>query len=389
MCWGERLDSLNDKEFVWRYKVTKERYAWLCDQLRTQLAPRWNPIIASRDPAKRHHNDALSVELKLSMTLRFMAGGAVADIMDLHGVLSRETFYYTHSHTLGALDRVLRWPGDIVNDKLLWGEVSKGFSRFTAGIMHGCIGAIDGIAIKIVRPTEVPNPARYYCRKGFYALNVQAICDSDCRFLWVAARNPGSTHDSVAYEGTNLAMRIGDNIGSEGWWINGDEAYSSCPNIVTPFPGQRIEKIKDDFNFWLSNSRIRIEMAFGSLVSRWGIFWRPIRLSVATVAKLVAVAMRINNLCLDDRTTAKPRTVQDRYGDRTARYVDGASMANYNQDAPDGPFVYFISELAEQHTNSATTAQTQVTRALRDTMAYRLQDNHYERPARSTNSRRI
>ena len=75
MCWGERLDSLNDKEFVWRYKVTKERYAWLCDQLRTQLAPRWNPIIASRDPAKRHHNDALSVELKLSMTLRFMAGG--------------------------------------------------------------------------------------------------------------------------------------------------------------------------------------------------------------------------------------------------------------------------------------------------------------------------
>jgi hypothetical protein len=31
--------------------------------------------------------------------------------------------------------------------------------------------------------SDDPRPARYYCRKGFFAMNLQAVCDADRRFL--------------------------------------------------------------------------------------------------------------------------------------------------------------------------------------------------------------
>ena len=50
-------------------------------------------------------------------------------------------------------------------------------------VMHNIVGAIDGIAVKIrkprVRSDKVSNPDSFFCRKGFFALNVQAICDAD------------------------------------------------------------------------------------------------------------------------------------------------------------------------------------------------------------------
>jgi hypothetical protein len=73
----------------------------------------------------------------------------------------------------------------------------------------GCIGALDGLAVKIRCPMLsdlISDPGNYYCRNGFYdALNVQAICDKLLhRLLWVKTGNKGSTHDSTAFDGTRL-----------------------------------------------------------------------------------------------------------------------------------------------------------------------------------------
>ena len=51
---------------------------------------------------------------------------------------------------------------------------------------------------------EVPDPGNYYCPKGFYALNVQAICDRKKRFLWCLTGHKGGTHDSKAFFETKL-----------------------------------------------------------------------------------------------------------------------------------------------------------------------------------------
>ena len=56
---------------------------------------------------------------------------------------------------------------------LIPGEIKEN----SGGASYGTFGAIDGLAIQMKCPSGVADPVNYYCRKGFYALNVQAICD--------------------------------------------------------------------------------------------------------------------------------------------------------------------------------------------------------------------
>jgi DDE superfamily endonuclease len=53
------------------------------------------------------------------------------------------------------------------------------------------------------------------------------------------------------------------------------------------------------FNHILSSQRIAIERAFGVLIRRWGILWRPISFSLCKVAKIVRVCAMLHNICVD------------------------------------------------------------------------------------------
>ena len=67
-------------------------------------------------------------------------------------------------------------------------RLAQGFARFTDGIIATCIGAIDGVQIAIKKPSlsEAPNPTAYINRKGYFALNVQAVADSTGRIIWAS-----------------------------------------------------------------------------------------------------------------------------------------------------------------------------------------------------------
>lgn len=41
-------------------------------------------------------------------------------------------------------------------------------------------------------------------RKGYFSLNVQAICDADLKFMNVVARWPGSAHDATIFNNSIL-----------------------------------------------------------------------------------------------------------------------------------------------------------------------------------------
>lgn len=84
--------------------------------------------------------------------------------------------------------------------------IAAGFDKLGQGVMTGCVGAVDGVALKINRPRPgcAGNPKEYFNRKGFYAVVLQAICDHKRRFMFCSATMPGSTHDSRAFRHTSL-----------------------------------------------------------------------------------------------------------------------------------------------------------------------------------------
>ena len=62
-----RLNDLDDNAFKWRYKVGKVVFQCMVEALRDRLEPDHTRAIASSGPP-------VSTELKLSMTLRYLAG---------------------------------------------------------------------------------------------------------------------------------------------------------------------------------------------------------------------------------------------------------------------------------------------------------------------------
>ena len=92
-------------------------------------------------------------------------------------------------------------------------EIQADFDAQGVDVLTGCVGALDGIAIKIERPSlnDVKNPKQFYNRKGFHALVLQAVCDQKRRFLFASAKHPGATHDSRAFKASSLYKVSGCN----------------------------------------------------------------------------------------------------------------------------------------------------------------------------------
>ena len=96
---------------------------------------------------------------------------------------------------------------DVSTADWLQTKIARDFDQAGHGVMTGCVGALDGCALKISRPrmSDVNDPNQFFNRKGFYAIVLQAICDHKRRFLFGSATESGSTHDSAAFKASGLA----------------------------------------------------------------------------------------------------------------------------------------------------------------------------------------
>ena len=86
-------------------------------------------------------------------------------------------------------------------------EMRQKVSEFEAKFgMVQAFGCIDGTHVRIKRP--VKDPQDYYCFKGFYLLNVQAVCDYRGVFMDVDCRWPGSVHDAKVFSNSSISHKL-------------------------------------------------------------------------------------------------------------------------------------------------------------------------------------
>jgi hypothetical protein len=70
-----------------------------------------------------------------------------------------------------------------------------------------------------------------------YGINVQAACDSNCKFVSVNIAAPGGTNNIAAFRKTPLAEIVANRI-PVGKFVIGDNAYTCCEHLQTPFAGK-------------------------------------------------------------------------------------------------------------------------------------------------------
>ena len=238
---------------------------------------------------------------RISVTLRWLAGGSYLDIALAHNISTSAVYYYI-DETMRAIDGSL----DLTfpyRDETWLKEVSEGFSEAGRSALDMCCGALDGIAVKITEPAawKVANSSSYYNRKGWFALNVLTMCDSKYRFTFMSCKCPGSTHDNTAFalSGLSRLLERGEGGLLAGFWIAADDAYKCMNRLLTSWPDKALSVAKDYYNHWKFSARINIEQSSGMLVWRWGVFWRPLKCTVAKNATIISVCCKLHNFIID------------------------------------------------------------------------------------------
>ena len=352
--FADAIAMLSDRTFKRKYRVSKRTFSEILEKIK--------PSIEGRPRDHRCFNGSagkVDTDIKLACALRQLSGGSYLDVHSECGV-SISTYYKAVWEVFEAIDDAydisfpLPRPSDSQGEKTAkvqeLGRLARGFQRkSTNGVIGGCVGAIDGLLVKIPKPPlPVQNPARFMSRKKFFALNVQAICDSNTKFLWLDVHAPGSTGDRLAFYTTQLSHDLKEHGLPKGHFIVGDAAYELSEYMLTPYPGRLGHGLTEDedsvrllslhcfsrslfslaharksrvqFNYYQSQLRIQVERSFGFLVRRFGIFWRSNSAPLDRVALTVAVAAKVHNVAVDASDWAS----DEAYGEGDGSSAGGA-----------------------------------------------------------------
>lgn len=359
---SEYLLDLANKEgsFLAEYRLNPTSFHLLHDILEPALSG--NVEMARR--ASSGQSDPISSESRLGIALIMLGGGRHVEAMRTHGV-ARATVYDTFHKVIHAINTNPALALTDNHSKVQLEQRAEGFrKRSTHGLFQFCSGCLDGLAIHIKAPTQQANQARYWSNsKKKYAINMQGVCDADCRFIAFSAKHPGGTNDAPAFENSNLVKICLSQLFPYHW--NSDNAYTLTETNMVPFPGVNLHVThpeQEAFNFWHSQLRITIERTFGIFIRRWGIFWHALDFDVEFCIQIIHACVRLHNFCMNAGLDILP----DKYKQPSHVSVDRNGVLE------DGEWPWREVEHEEWQLNQPNTGST-----LRDYLVQEIADNQY------------
>ena len=196
----EHFLSMDPAMFRRKYRMGFDSFYKLLDILEPHLGDTGEDMKFGSTP-----NGPITKSARLSMALRYFAGGDPADICDHHGHNLDEpvrSVWFVVDAIHKAPEMNIVFPQTHEDQAL----VDNGFCAKSEIGIDNCVGDIDGIFILIHKPGKNDvkaikfGPAKFFCgRKKKFGLNMQAVCDARGRFLDVEIKYPGSTSDFFCF----------------------------------------------------------------------------------------------------------------------------------------------------------------------------------------------
>ena len=156
------LESYTDCELRSRYRFGRRVINYIVELVAAEITPNTN------------RNHAVSAEMQVLVTLRFLASGSFLQVIgDTFLGFDKSTVSRVVRRVTQALAAKL---GDFIrfpSTRAERDEIKQGL--FRVGGFPCAIGCIDGTHVRITAPHQ--NEPDYVNRKGYHSINVQAICD--------------------------------------------------------------------------------------------------------------------------------------------------------------------------------------------------------------------
>ena len=121
--------------------------------------------------------------------------------------------------------------------------------------------------------------------------------------------------------------------------ITGDNVCPVSEKLLTLFSGAEAhEEMKLNHDFFVSQCRIRIEMAFGRLVDKWRILKMPLHIGLKNAGKVFMGCALLHNFCINEGECipiVKPSEMEQHsaeclHSDRSTTRQSGTSHATDN-----------------------------------------------------------
>lgn len=298
------MDIYNEEEFRRRFRLTKMAVKFVYSLIGVEL-----------EPLSTREGFTISGMDKILITLRYYATASYHIVIaDFYGVSETSVCNIVRivSDKLAALcGRFIRMPSTVAQIE----RAKRDF--FAVAGMPATIGAIDGTLVKIQEVGGAQNKTDFFCRKQFYAVNVQIVCDADANVLDIVARWPGSTHDQTVFVNSNIFERFlyGEFVHNERHSILlGDGGYRAEEFLATPL------RATNPLNRLSERLYQRAHIASRNVVERFNGIWKKrfpclwigmrFRKLDTTLNVIVATAV-LHNICKNFGDTQSPPLTRD------------------------------------------------------------------------------
>ncbi|KAI4455558.1 hypothetical protein MML48_9g00005573 [Holotrichia oblita] len=296
---------LTDIEFKKEFRLTKN--------MATELIHQLSPML--QEESRR---SALNTKMKVLVTLHFIANGSYQQVIgrNIFAAVSQPSVSRSITditdvlNTRQQLDMFVKFPRNFQELR----QIQQGFYEKFG--LPGIVGCIDCTQVAIVAPhTNDPlYPEHIYVnRKGYHSINVQLICDVNCRILNVSAQFPGSTHDAYIWQNSDVNGLLQEltNRGHTSYLL-GDSGYPLRPWLLTPIPNAAPGSAEERYNNTHRRIRATIERCNGILKSRFRCMLkhRVLHYLPERAAKIINVCVMMHNFCIDNQLPP-PELVED------------------------------------------------------------------------------